>query len=69
MSETTADCRMMTVNQVAARLGCSWRHVLRMADRGAAPFGVKLGSLRRWPADELEAWIAAGCPAVRKAVS
>ena len=29
------------------RLGCSWRHVLRLADRGAMPWGLKLGSLRR----------------------
>jgi excisionase family DNA binding protein len=60
---------MLTVHEVADRLQCSWRHVLRMADRGTMPFGVKLGALRRWRADEIEAWTAAGCPAVRKAVS
>ncbi|MFO0876125.1 MAG: hypothetical protein U0840_02030 [Gemmataceae bacterium] len=41
---------------------------LRLADAGKMPFGVKLGSLYAGRLDELEAWIAAGCPAVRKAV-
>ncbi len=37
-----------------------------MADAGRLPAGVKLGSLRRWDKAELEAWISAGCPAVRR---
>ena len=39
--------------QVGVRLGCSWRTVLRLADRGAMPRGLKLGALRRWDADQL----------------
>jgi predicted DNA-binding transcriptional regulator AlpA len=58
--------RMLDAKAVGVRLGCSWRHVLRLADRGAMPWGLKLGSLRRWDADEIERWIADGCPAVRK---
>ena len=57
--------RFLDAREVGARLGCSWRHVLRMADRGAMPPGVKLGALRRWDADQLEAWIAAGCKPCR----
>jgi predicted DNA-binding transcriptional regulator AlpA len=47
--------------QLGARLSCSWRHVLRMADRGLIPWGLKLGSLRRWDMEEIEEWIASGC--------
>ena len=59
--------RMFTTKQVGERLGCSWRHVLRLADAGKMPAGLKLGALRRWDADELERWIAGGCKPVRKA--
>jgi predicted DNA-binding transcriptional regulator AlpA len=59
--------RLLDAKQVGALLGCSWRHVLRLADRGAMPPGVKLGALRRWDADKLEAWIAGGCRPVRQA--
>ena len=57
--------RFIQVREVAARMGCSWRTVLRLADRGAMPRGVKIGGLRRWDADQLEAWIAAGCKPIR----
>ncbi|HYT87444.1 MAG TPA: hypothetical protein VEL76_01890 [Gemmataceae bacterium] len=63
---TTPSHRLGDAKQVGARLGCSWRHVLRMADRGLMPWGLKLGSLRRWNMDELERWIAAGCKPVRQ---
>jgi excisionase family DNA binding protein len=53
--------RFLDAKQVAARLRCGWRHVLRLADRGAMPPGVKLGSLRRWDAEQLETWIGGGC--------
>jgi predicted DNA-binding transcriptional regulator AlpA len=53
--------RRLDAKEVGARLGCSWRHVLSLADRGAMPPGVKLGALRRWDADQLEQWIAGGC--------
>jgi predicted DNA-binding transcriptional regulator AlpA len=63
----TTNSRFLDAKQVGARLACSWRHVLRMADRGLMPWGVKLGALRRWDADELEAWISGGCKPVRPA--
>ena len=50
-----------------AALGCSWRHVLRMADRGLMPYGYKLGSLRRFDLDEIQRWISGGCKPVRVA--
>jgi hypothetical protein len=58
--------RLGNAKHVGARLGCSWRHVLRMADRELMPWGLKLGSLRRWDMDELGAWIKNGCKPVRQ---
>ena len=53
--------------RVAARLGCSWRTVLRLADRGAIPWGVKVGALRRWDLVEIDAFIASGCKPPKRA--
>jgi predicted DNA-binding transcriptional regulator AlpA len=58
---TTVRRRMIDGKEVGLRLNCSWRHVLRMADRGQMPWGLKLGALRRWDAEEIERWIAGGC--------
>jgi excisionase family DNA binding protein len=54
-------------SEVARLLGCSSRTVLRLADAGRIPWGVKLGGLRRWDLLEIEAFIEAGCKPVRKA--
>ena len=56
---------LLSVYQVAEILSCSTRHVRRLADRGAMPQSVRLGSLVRWCRTEIEAWIAAGCPSQR----
>ena len=53
------------VQAIAAKLGCSPRHVYRMADAGRMPAPVKPGSLVRWNLAEIDAWIASGCPACR----
>jgi predicted DNA-binding transcriptional regulator AlpA len=53
--------RLLDAHQVGARLGCSARHVIRLAERGAMPAGVKIGALRRWDAEQLNGWISAGC--------
>jgi predicted DNA-binding transcriptional regulator AlpA len=58
--------RLLDAKQVGVRLGCSWRTVLRLADRGAMPPGVKLGALRRWDAEQLESWIDGGCKPVSR---
>jgi excisionase family DNA binding protein len=56
---------LLGVREVAALLGCSARHVYRMADAGRMPRPLKLGQLVRWRRGELLAWIDDGCPAVR----
>jgi excisionase family DNA binding protein len=48
---------------VAKLLGCSTRHVDRMADDGRMPPPVHIGHLVRWRRTEIESWIANGCPA------
>ena len=58
--------RLGDAKQVGSLLSCSWRHVLRMADRGLMPWGFKLGSLRRWDMDQLEEWIKNGCKPIRQ---
>lgn len=58
-------CAMLDVNQVAALLNCSARHVYRLADAGRMPRPVKLGALVRWPRHKIEAWIEDGCPSCR----
>jgi excisionase family DNA binding protein len=53
--------RLVDAREAGQILGCSWRTVLRHADSGRIPSGVKLGALRRWDAAELDAFIAGGC--------
>jgi predicted DNA-binding transcriptional regulator AlpA len=61
-----ASRRLIDAKGVGQMLGCSWRHVLRLADEGLLPWGVKLGRLRRWDLSEIEQFIAAGCKPVRQ---
>lgn len=57
---------LLTVRQVAAMLGCSSRHVYRLADRAAMPRPTKLGDvLVRWNRSDIEQWIADGCKPIR----
>jgi excisionase family DNA binding protein len=56
------------VNVVAQKLSCSPRHTYRLADSGKMPLPRRLGALVRWDLDEIDAWIAAGCPACRRGV-
>lgn len=57
---------MIDVQQVAGMLTCSTRHVRRLADVALMPRPRKLGALLRFNRAEIEAWIADGCPSLRK---
>ena len=59
------DAALLDVNEVAAMLGCSARHVYRLTDAGKMPRPVKLGSLVRWNRASIEDWIGGGCKPVR----
>ena len=61
--------RLGDVKTVAAKLCCSCRHVYRLAHSNQIPRPLRLGSLVRWDVDELDGWIAAGCPSIRKGTS
>ncbi len=57
--------RLGDVKDVAAITKQSPRSVMRNSDRGAMPFGFKIGALRRWDLDEIDTWIVGGCKPVR----
>jgi excisionase family DNA binding protein len=62
-SERTApDTALLSVDDVSTYLTCSTRHVRRLADSGAMPRPLHLGSLVRWRRVDIERWIADGCP-------
>ena len=68
-SPPPAESALLDVEQVAAMLRCSARHVYRLADSAHMPRPVKLGALVRWRRDEIERWIFEGCPSCRMGVS
>ena len=57
---------LIDVRTVAAKYGADERSIFRWADAGKIPFGVKLGSLRRWDVAEIDAHIANGCKPCRQ---
>lgn len=56
---------LIDVRTVAAKYGADERSIFRWADAGKIPFGIKLGSLRRWDLAEIDAHIANGAKPVR----
>lgn len=65
-SDKPRGATLLDVGFISQLLGCSARHVYRLADSGKMPAPVKLGDLTRWRLDEIEAWIADGCKPVRE---
>jgi excisionase family DNA binding protein len=66
--ELAAMAMLLDVEQVAAMLKCSTRHVYRLADAGKMPAPVRVGALVRWSRKSIEAWIGEGCPPCRQLV-
>ena len=56
---------LLNVDDLAARWGCSTRHVRRMVDAGRIPRPIKLGNLIRWSVAQIERWESDGCPSIR----
>jgi len=56
---------LLKLREVEVRTGIDARTYLRYADAGRAPWGVKIGSIRRWRADEIDGWVSDGCKPVR----
>tara|TARA_B100000925_G_C21619680_1_gene308332 strand:+ start:89 stop:334 length:246 start_codon:yes stop_codon:yes gene_type:complete len=67
--DSSADAKpssiMLTVDQLAAMLNCSSRHVYRLCDTKRMPPPVRLGMLVRWNRNVIDRWINAGCPPVK----
>jgi excisionase family DNA binding protein len=69
----TAEAVLLSVDELATMLNCSTRTARRLADAGAMPRPVKLGSLVRWrtqtgdPMTGILDWVEAGCPSCRRA--
>lgn len=57
---------LMTIEDLAAILGCSPRHIRRLVNSNRIPRPIKLGALLRWIKADVDRWIAAGCPNCRK---
>ena len=66
MATKETEAALLNLREVAATLGCSPRHVERLADRGDMPRPVRLGALVRWSSMEIRDWIARGCPPERR---
>ena len=50
------------VAAIATLLGCSSRHVRRLAESGRMPQPIRtIGRLLRWRRADVDAWIAGGC--------
>ena len=57
--------RLGSVRDVEAITSMDSRTILRYADSGRIPWGLKIGALRRWDLGEIEEWIRGGCCPVR----
>ena len=57
---------LLTAKQVTAWLQISQRTLWRMRSAGQLPEPLRLGGTVRWRKEELDAWLAAGCPPQRK---
>ena len=53
---------LLSADDCAAVLGISRSTWYAMYQSGKTPLGLKLNRCHRWSADELRAWVAAGCP-------
>jgi excisionase family DNA binding protein len=60
---TEQETPVLHAKGVASLLGCSVRHIFRLAAEGRMPRPVKIGHLARWRRSDLDTWLAAGCPA------
>ena len=53
---------LLSAQNLAKRLAISVRTLWRLRTSGKMPKPVKLGGTVRWRAEEIDAWVQAGCP-------
>lgn len=56
---------LINVEEFAATMKCSAKHVRRLIDAGKCPPPLRVGALLRWRRDVVDAWTREGCPSVR----
>ena len=66
MTTTQTESILIDAKEAAALCGMSRTTWYKLVASGKAPSPVKLGMLARWRRNELDDWIAAGCPARQK---
>jgi len=62
--ETAVADRLLTVREVAARLGVSGRQVWKLCASGRLPAPVRLARSVRWRESDISEFIRLGCPAL-----
>lgn len=58
-----SDAVLVTPDQLAVWLQLSKRSLWRLRSAGQLPAPVRLRKAVRWRVSDIEAWLAAGCPA------
>lgn len=53
--------RLLTVREVAARMGVTARQIYRLAAMGKFPRAVRLARSTRWRASDIDLFLAVGC--------
>jgi len=61
-SEAVNEPLLLDAGGLAKLLGVSRRHIQSLDAAGRIPVSISLERCRRWRADEIRAWVAAGCP-------
>lgn len=60
---TVSEPLLLTASETARLLGVSRSKFWELASRGRIPLPIRFSPrCPRWPRDELERWIRAGCP-------
>lgn len=65
IQKTEDQIRLLTKEQIAAKLQLSTRTVYRMFQEGLMPAPIKLGGSIRWRSDVIDAWIENDCQLVQ----
>ena len=52
----------LAASDIANLLGCSTRHVRRLVASRRIPPPLRFGRLKRWRREDIDRWLADGCP-------
>ncbi len=62
MNTTKQDTQLLTAKAIAKMLSTSVRSVWRYRSAGRLPETIKIAGAIRWRQQDIEQWIALGCP-------